>query len=958
MEKLSANMQNKYSEKKLKIMNEALANEINWGDSLLGRLINSAIRSAKVGYKSTKVKGLLESFKAELDGLIAAGLQSEEKNKFSLLLVKDYLSTLESICISDKSDEDKLDELLGAHSNLWDVNKPNGGMWRHNVTSGYMLEIFDDIKNNREDVELKKIGIDKDAFMDDLSNLIDEFRKLTVSASSSNAGVGRTYPSFARNFGNVTNTLSNLITTGYQYHSSDYINVNESVVRFSDFIFEAGVITQNPNQTKPVEKTEVKGKDVKGKEVKASGATNSGSTQSGSTQSVSSSAVPTKLPKDKWTEIKKLASSCKKIQLDSDDKALTNPPVQKLLKALAEITTDDITYLVDKNKNLSIKIDDVDYNLANGLDFLLSNPIFQKIKTDLRVIRSKDSNLQVFKNNKIKPEDKIKEFQKRLALKDKILKKNPNNKKAKKAQIELNKYLKQLQSSSTPKKEVAKNENYVYTFSDKFLFELMGTQSGTSSGTQSGGGNDENRSVRYVFDNFKENIGVDVLFEITQREVDELDEKLSGKATQNLLIDLSKNPDPIIKICRIFQRAQDLYFSYFIPSGRRSGQVSQSTFRNYILLGPKSSGEPKANEQGAIEPGYGPWANKMIFDKWRDGILEIIEDKKYRNILSNVKFVVPGSEDVFNPKSTNDSFVFKVEEFIKILEAERGETDETGKNKKSHGQLLFDFINDMLDKDTAADFDSRRKELLKKYFGQFGLDVSKVVKDGRRTNTPPVNRPPKPEDVSKDSLIWIATNENKFNATDKNKYEGSFYCVPVKKTEGDTEIIFLHALRKINIPMQNGDKEFCIVKFVLNQQKFVDELKVQKYTSKNIETNWSVSSQNSGVYYGIVDSKLPSNVRDFKIVYANVKDGNWSEVKEQRFQVKEEEKNVGSPPKKELIKIAILQVSDNAGSLSKIEEEFDKRISGEKAKHEDNLQLQNNGKKLIDTLKEKAKTYF
>ena len=42
---------------------EAFSNDVNWGDSLLGRLINSAIRITKIGYKETKVPKLLEQFK-------------------------------------------------------------------------------------------------------------------------------------------------------------------------------------------------------------------------------------------------------------------------------------------------------------------------------------------------------------------------------------------------------------------------------------------------------------------------------------------------------------------------------------------------------------------------------------------------------------------------------------------------------------------------------------------------------------------------------------------------------------------------------------------------------------------------------------------------------------------------------------------------------------------------------
>ena len=113
--------------------NEALSNEINWGDSLLGRLINSAIRKGKVGYNLTKVDSLVEAFKRELDGLIASGLQRDTKNKYNVLLMKSYFSEIQNICESDLSDEEKMDKLVGKHDDLWDSKDPDGGMWKNCV---------------------------------------------------------------------------------------------------------------------------------------------------------------------------------------------------------------------------------------------------------------------------------------------------------------------------------------------------------------------------------------------------------------------------------------------------------------------------------------------------------------------------------------------------------------------------------------------------------------------------------------------------------------------------------------------------------------------------------------------------------------------------------------------------------------------------------------------------------
>ena len=82
---------NRKSKVKLITEEAPFANEITWGDSFLGRLINSAMRKANIGYNSTRVDSLIKAFKRELDSLVAMGLQTETKNKFNSLLIKSYL---------------------------------------------------------------------------------------------------------------------------------------------------------------------------------------------------------------------------------------------------------------------------------------------------------------------------------------------------------------------------------------------------------------------------------------------------------------------------------------------------------------------------------------------------------------------------------------------------------------------------------------------------------------------------------------------------------------------------------------------------------------------------------------------------------------------------------------------------------------------------------------------------
>jgi hypothetical protein len=69
-------------------MNLSLTNDITFGGSLLGRFINSAIRKLKIGYNLTKVDGIVNAIKAELDKLSVAF--STEKDAANELIVKEF----------------------------------------------------------------------------------------------------------------------------------------------------------------------------------------------------------------------------------------------------------------------------------------------------------------------------------------------------------------------------------------------------------------------------------------------------------------------------------------------------------------------------------------------------------------------------------------------------------------------------------------------------------------------------------------------------------------------------------------------------------------------------------------------------------------------------------------------------------------------------------------------------
>ena len=65
------------------MINEAFENDIRWGDTLVGRLINSTIRCLKIGYNETKIPKILEELQGKLDQIISESLTRETGAKFN-----------------------------------------------------------------------------------------------------------------------------------------------------------------------------------------------------------------------------------------------------------------------------------------------------------------------------------------------------------------------------------------------------------------------------------------------------------------------------------------------------------------------------------------------------------------------------------------------------------------------------------------------------------------------------------------------------------------------------------------------------------------------------------------------------------------------------------------------------------------------------------------------------------
>jgi len=92
-------------------INEVLQNDIAWGDSILGRMINSVLRKAKVGVNLVKIDQVISSLKEEFDKLISMSVVSnmaEEEKLFVKKIISSSILTELEKAVDGESDVNEI----------------------------------------------------------------------------------------------------------------------------------------------------------------------------------------------------------------------------------------------------------------------------------------------------------------------------------------------------------------------------------------------------------------------------------------------------------------------------------------------------------------------------------------------------------------------------------------------------------------------------------------------------------------------------------------------------------------------------------------------------------------------------------------------------------------------------------------------------------------------------------
>jgi hypothetical protein len=107
---------------KYTLINEVFANDLPWGDTHIGRLINSFARKAKISFNKRRISGLTNRLKSIFDEMLEVGSVEMTDNSVSILFLQ--ISSILGILISQVNDGADVKDLIRTSEDLLDhVNR-------------------------------------------------------------------------------------------------------------------------------------------------------------------------------------------------------------------------------------------------------------------------------------------------------------------------------------------------------------------------------------------------------------------------------------------------------------------------------------------------------------------------------------------------------------------------------------------------------------------------------------------------------------------------------------------------------------------------------------------------------------------------------------------------------------------------------------------------------------------
>lgn len=652
----------KYSDNFLKNnkINEALANDIPWGDSLLGRLINSIIRKAKIGTNLIKIDSVIKSLYGEFDRLLVEGsMQDQDSKNLNLVKLSALLGTLKKSVNSENIDSSEL--LNITNQTILDIKSSDSSIW-DNVSD--------------KDILLKKLEDFKD-FLTTINSESKEDNTEEIVNNSNNGEIAFNILSSLKDIINILNKptnpivdkkedikSNNLFEGGYFLYKSS--NLKDYVVYIISLSTDNLGNKLKDNQMSIVYWTTQK-KWMNSENVATIHSVND-EEEYGIVRELTESELSSKgITKCEYERSKSIISAPKSklesLIFESVDQLDTLKKHLNILKSDKDkgigIDVDSIDDLLQKykeNPNQKLKYSKIETeNTPSSILSLLENEIFRYYKGD----KSKTISESIYPiygdSSKVSVlAEKIIRFSKSTIL----FEENDLYKTIGEVGESIHKFNSLLDNLGKTSERIL---NYI-----KFL--RINEEVSTIT-------NQIEEKYNSLFDKFDK-------FEVNEDELKDLDNKIekSSKNAKNLKIKISDGSDPIMDIVRLFNRAYKIHTVSSIPSGRSDGKISNKVFREYTWMGHGDAGGD-AGKAGTIRPKIGAWRNNAIFDKWEGSVLEILSSVKYRPIFNEGTSIQIGN----------------------------------GEPVKNVGKMLLQMINELLDSNEIYK-KGQQREFIKRYF--------------------------------------------------------------------------------------------------------------------------------------------------------------------------------------------------------------------------------------------------
>lgn len=776
------------------------ANDIPWGDSLLGRLVNSVIRKAKVGANLVRIKGVINRLRDAFDDLIgnsvANELTGDQKKEFNKLQISVRLGNI------DKAVRDRVkvkiirsavvEAVVDIEMLLEDLKDEELFTGRDVVEKmvaqlkefGKFLNQFGDDEGDENDPDVEEATGEeegKEEGQDEGDDSDSNSEKGSKSAES-------LYPTMVKNL----KALALILDTYKRVQIAGAEKAKSATVQ--PYMTKAGDTIEKIQKDININKKKLSAIDIRNK----------------------NKEVLAKYPKDNQTLPPNLKLSLLESSFiyeavpgtnnqpgGSPERGKIKGGEDHLTQAFTKLKKDIEVLISSKEKGIGVDSKFINEITSKAVDSKTKDVIkglFVEINRYLvgdkkSTIQEKDSlykeSLELIsdKNKKVVVAEKIARFTKRALQFDKEGLYGGLGDLGKPLETYVNtiKELMQMTSSESPKKEEKKEESTkerrLIGYSKFFLLrEAEGDEEEESDDDKEVSEPRKVSTSQKIIDYWEKKVDIkEFVMEATEaKKVERNLEEIQKKKKDSVLIN---GIDPVLEIVKVFNRAYKLHTTQVIPSGRSGGKVSNSVFMEYTCFG---SGTPdSAGSSG------GPYRNNAIFDQWESAVQDILKDRKYQPI-------------------------FNVETQLNM----------GGKMIDKAGANLAKFMRDMLDGEElykGGKEGGAQAKFLEKYFGYTENDPNKITQDTsydksdiEQNNSNSGNMPDSKELKFTKSPIPFTSND---------ELKGSIFALDIEE-EGSKKALYFYV---------NGtDETYIYVSYCSSMYYFINYIRQSGTTLKGV----------------------------------------------------------------------------------------------------------------------------